>query len=91
MTISVDGKNYKVNLKIPSGCKFPRPSRSTTIMIDSYGKCLVYVTAVGTPEWIDALTVTVPIECFITEVIEPNAAYLKKRRLKKLGLKLVEG
>lgn len=91
MTISIDGKKYKVNLKITSGNKFPQKFRSKTIMIDAYGKCLIYVTAVGTPEWVDALTVKVPIECFITEVQEPNAEYLKKRRMQKSGLKLVEG
>ena len=91
MTISIDGKKHKVNLKISSGNKFPQKFRSSTIMIDAFGKCLVYVTDVGTPEWIDALTVKVPIYVYITEVQEPNAAYLKKRRMQKSGLKLVEG
>ena len=91
MTISIDGKKRKVNLKIPSGYKFPQKFRSMTITIDSIGKCLVYVTDVGTPEWINALTARVTIYVYITEIIEPNAAYLKKRRLQKSGLKLVEG
>lgn len=91
MTISIDGKKYKVNLDITSRSTFPRRYRSETITIDGYGKCLVYVTDIGTPEWVDALTVRVPIQCMITEVREPSAAYLKKRRLQKSGLKLVEG
>lgn len=91
MTISIDGKKYKVNLDITSNSAFPRRYRSETITIDGYGKCLVYVTAVGTPEWVDALTVRVPIQCLITEIQEPSAEYKKKRRREKSGLKLVEG
>lgn len=91
MTVSIDGKKYKVNLKITSGNKFPQKFRSKTITIDAYGKCLVYVTDVGTPEWVDALSVRIPIECFITEIQEPNAMYRKHRRMQKSGLKLVEG
>lgn len=91
MTISIDGKKYKVGLKIPTGYNFPRPCRSTTITIDKFGKCLVYITSVSTPEWIDAITAKVSIECYITEIQEPNETYLKKQRIQKSGLRLVEG
>ena len=91
MTISVDGKRHKSRLQVRHGDDFPRPYRSIEIVSPDYGDCLVYVTATGVPEWVDPLTVEVPFEYFITEITEPNEVYLKKRRLEKSGLKLVEG
>lgn len=91
MTISIDGKKHKSRIHVRNGDDFPRPYRSIEIESPDYGECLVYVTSVGIPKWIDPLTVEVPFEYFITEIQKPNAEYAKKRRLQKSGLKLVEG
>ena len=91
MTISIDGKKHKAGILVRHGDEFPRPYRSIEIDSPDYGECLIYVTAVGIPEWVDPLTVKVSMEYFITEITAPNAAYRKNRRLQKSGLKLVEG
>lgn len=91
MTISIDGKKHKGRIRIRHGIDFPHQYRSMKVESPDYGECLVYVTAVGIPKWVDPLTVEVPYEYFITEVTKPNAIYKKKRRLQKSGLKLVEG
>lgn len=91
MTISIDGKTHKGRIRIRHGVDFPRSYRSMKVENPDYGECLIYVTAVGIPKWVDPLTVEVPYEYFITEVTKPNATYRKNRRLKKSGLKLVEG
>lgn len=91
MTISIDGKRHRTDFTVRHGNDFPRRYRSVTVKHSYYGDCLIYITAVGIPEWVDPLTVKVPIEFMITEIIEPSAEYKKKRRLEKSGLKLVEG
>lgn len=91
MTISIDGKKHRGKLLVRHGEEFPRPYRNKEVYIPNYGECLIYVTAVGIPKWVDPLSVEVPYEYFITEIQEPNEEYLKKRRLQKSGLKLVEG
>lgn len=91
MTISIDGKKHKGRIRIRNGVDFPRPYRSRKVENPIYGECLIYVTAVGIPYWVDPLTVEIPYEYYITEVIKPNAEHLKKRRMQKSGLKLIEG
>ncbi len=91
MTISIDGKLYRGNLILRHGVDFPEQYRSITIEHSEYGECLIYITGVGTPYWEDPLTVKVPYTYYITEITEPSAEYVKKRRLQKSGLKLVEG
>lgn len=91
MTISIDGKRHKGKIHVRNGDEFPRQYRSREVVNPDYGECLIYVTAVGVPYWVDPLTVAVPYEYYITEIKKPNAEYLKKQRLKKSGLKLVEG
>lgn len=90
MTISIDGKKHRGKIRIRHGMDFPRRYRSMEIEHPNYGECLIYVTMVGTPYWVDPLTVEMPYEYYITEVTKPNAIYKKNRRVKKLGLKLME-
>lgn len=84
MTISIDGKKHKGRLQMRfADGDFPRPYRSLEVTNPDYGECLIYVTAVGIPKWVDPLTVEVPYEYFITEVTKPNAAYLKNVSCRK--------
>ena len=91
MTISIDGKQHSGKIRVCHGIDFPKQYRSLKVKSADYGECLIYVTAVGTPYWIDPLTVEVPYTYYITEVTKPNTEYMKNRRRKNSGLKLVEG
>lgn len=88
--VSIDGKKHSGYVRVKYGESFIRPKRSTKLTNEYYGLVLVYVIQVGVPEWNDDYSVRVPIKYLITEVIEPGKEYLKDKRKKKLGLKIIE-
>ncbi|MEK4403475.1 hypothetical protein MKZ26_03390 [Sporosarcina sp. FSL K6-6792] len=91
MTISIDGKVHGATLQIKYGEPFPRVYSNREIVSTDYGDCKVYITDVGIPEWSNRFIVKVFIKFYITEITEPSEYYLKEKRRKKTGLKLIEG
>jgi len=91
MSISIDGKVHTGKLRIRYGEEFPKRYQSLEINHDNYGHCLIYITALGRPEWTEKMMVAVPYKYYITQIIEPNKKYLADRKRKESKLKLVKG
>ncbi|MFD1335783.1 hypothetical protein ACFQ4N_09505 [Oceanobacillus iheyensis] len=90
MSVSIDGELHRGQLEIKYGEEFPEPRKSTKIIIHDYGECLVYITAIGIPQWTNKMTVVVPFRYYITQILKPNKTYEKNQKRKKSNLTLVK-
>lgn len=91
MSISIDGKEHIRNFEVKYGEEFPKPRRSMRLINPDIGTCLVYVISIGTPKWTNKMTVQVPMEYYITQIIEPNKKYRTNQKRKESNLQLVKG
>jgi len=91
MSISIDGKVYRVKQKVKYGEDFPKPNSNRNVIQPKLGRCLIYIISVGIPEWSNDMSVLVPIRFYITQIIEPNKRYLADKKRKVSKLKLVKG
>ena len=91
MAISIDGIEHSMKFEVKYGDDFPKPRRSMEVIHSRFGKCLIYVTSVGIPEWTNRMTVLVPMKFYITQIIDPSKKYLINQKRKTAHLKLVKG
>ncbi|WP_404456904.1 hypothetical protein LG329_19320 (plasmid) [Virgibacillus necropolis] len=90
MSFSIDGKEWKGNVNVKYGEPFPKQNRSIELENETFGRVLVYITNLGTPEWTEKMSVSIPIKYYITEIIKPSNNYQKKQQKKNIGLRLIK-
>jgi len=90
MSMSIDGKEWKGTINVKYGEPFPRLHRSTELENETFGRVLIYITNLGTPEWTTKMSVKIKIRYYITEIIKESQQYKNKKRLTKSGIRVVK-
>jgi len=90
MSISIDGKEWTGTINVKYGEPFPRLHRSTELENETFGRVLIYITNLGTPEWTTKMSVKIKIRYYITEIIKESQQYKNKRRITKSGIRVIK-
>ena len=85
MSFSVDGIEYKGYSVIKYGWEFPKLYHNYQVELPKKGKCNIWITYVGTPEWRSDYSVEVKTKFYITEFLDGQDA-LKFKKVPKLHL-----
>jgi len=90
MSISIDGKEWIGTINVKYGEPFPRLHRSIELENETFGRVLIYITDLGTPEWTEKMSVKIKIKYYITEIIKESQQYKNKKRLTKSGICVIK-